>query len=260
VDSDYVIIAASTIERLGHTAPRIFVRRLVLHPTNGAITAVGGTPDKKNAKKRPLESDDTHGPVAVKRAPREYEFADCNRVVDIIRKTFGGKTPIALRPYTVQIFSFGVALCGCDFTYGVSWLSGSAFWKNGPALWPGICAAASVDPATKIVSMDPRIIAEKVIGVLWKKVQFKKFGVSTTSFEQLYKELAKNEAISAFRRERLITPERLCCLVKGCNWTAWYWSNCETCPCALNGGIDYGFVMGKKSRVEFDDKKALPAA
>ena len=256
VDSDYVIVGTSVIERLGQAAPRIFVRRLVLTLGNAAIGAAGGEVVKKSSKKRPLE---VAAPVPVKKAGRKYEYADCNILVGTIRKKFGSATPPKLKSCTVQIFSFCVALCGCDFTHGVSWFNGSTFWKHGSLLWPGICAAAALDAMTGIVSMNPRIIAEKVIGKLWKDIQFKKFCMSTNSFEQLHKELMNNGSISAFRRDRLITPEKLCCLVKACNWTVHYWSSCETCPCAVHGAADYGFLLGTGGRVIFDDIKALPA-
>jgi hypothetical protein len=264
VDSDYTIIGISTVERLGNMSPQIFVRRLVVDPSNAAIVASGGEGKKKAvSKKRTLEEKenlDPDGRAPVKRSPRVYEYVDCNLLVDIIRKRFCPMTPNALRPYTVQMLTFCVALCGCDFTHGVSWLNGTSFWKNADILWPGICAAASVDLETGVVSMNPRVIADKVIGKLWKNVQFKKYGISSTNFEQIHAQLMENGNISAFRRERLITPEKLCCLVKACNWTTFYWSNCEKCPCAVKSSTDYGFIMGKAGRVEFDDKKALPAS
>lgn len=251
----------STIERLGSKAPNIFVRRLVLTLGNAAVVSAGGEGKKKGSKKRPLpekEKATATEPATTTKVGRQYEYVNCNALVDMVRKTLGPKTPAALKPYIIQILTFCVALCGCDFTHGVPWLNGSGFWKNSDLLWPGVCAATSVDTATGVVSMNPRVIAEKVIGKLWKEVQFKKFCISTNSYEQLYKELMDNGSISAFRRERLISPEKLCCLVKGCNWTVNYWYNCEACPCAVHGEKDYGFVLGKGSRVEFDDKKALP--
>ena len=297
VDSDYVIIGLSQIERMtrvGLKAPGIFVRRILLHPTPAAVSAAavmrgggagGGVTKKKpvvkkNAAKRPLDdflmpSDDTMSAIpegnkenvdpnqaAFKKSGREYEFADCYEIVRTLKDTFGRRTPEELKPYTIQIFCFAVALCGCDFTRGVSWLNGSTFTKFSDFMWPGLCAAATVDPATGIVVMKPRVVAERVVGELWKKEQFKKLcagpAMKNATLEMLYAELSENTTISAFRRDRLVTPTELCCLVRNANWTNFYWGDPEKCPCAVWGG-DYGFTQVKDgAKVHFDDKIPLP--
>jgi hypothetical protein len=281
VDSDYVIIGCATIERLKHAAPRVFVKRLVLEPGNAAMNASqaavgGGVVVKKTTtavKKRPLDTflsiptNDTNtekidtGTTNVKKG-RQYEYVDCGIVVNAIRSTFGKRTPDKLKPYIVRILAHCIALCGCDFTRGVSWFNGTAAFKNAGLLWPGLCASAHVDPDTDIIVMDPRQIAERVIGVLWKEVQFKKLCTSSVmqnaDFETLFKELSTNTVISAFRRDRLVTPTDLCCLVRNANWCCFYWSDPERTPCSLNGG-DYGFTQLKPgAKVQFDDNKALP--
>jgi hypothetical protein len=108
--------------------------------------------------------------------------------------------------------------------------------------------------------MDSRIVAEKFVGVLWKEVQFKKFSVNkNASFETLYKELSTNPSISQFRRDRLISPAHLHCLVRTGNWVASYWSDSERTPCSLDGG-DFGFVRRLYGgAIEFDDKVPLPS-
>lgn len=279
----------ATIERLKHAAPRVFVKRLVLEPGSAAIAAVQtvvggkgvGTKNvKAGAKKRPLDAflsssttvvdkeiNDTPsldvGLTLVKKG-RQYEFVDCGIVVDAIRQTFGKHTPENLKPYIVRILSHCIALCGCDFTRGVSWFNGTAAFKNADLLWPGLCASAKVDIDMDIIVMDPRLIAERVIGVLWKEVQFKKLCncsvIKNAGFETLFKSLSTNPVISAFRRDRLVTPTDLCCLVRNANWCCFYWSDPERTPCSLNGG-DYGFIQQKPgAKVQFDDQKALPMA
>lgn len=287
VDSDYVIIGMATIERLKHAAPRVFVKRLVLEPGNAAVvavqTAVGGNGagakcTKAVVRKRPLkalfpipsnggddqniDTESPNGDAAPVKKGRQYEFVDCGIVVDAIRKTFDKRTPDNLKPYIVRILSHCIALCGCDFTRGVSWFNGTAAFKNVGLLWPGLCAAAKVDADANIIVMNPRVVAERVIGVLWKEVQFKKLCTSSVmqnaDFETLFKELSTNPVISAFRRDRLVTPMDLCCLVRNANWCCFYWSDPERVPCSLNGG-DYGFMQLKPgAKVQFDDMKELP--
>ena len=57
IDSDYLIIALNQIERLGVAAPKIYVRRLLLEPSNAVLSAVAGGGKTKTArpKKRPLD-------------------------------------------------------------------------------------------------------------------------------------------------------------------------------------------------------------
>jgi hypothetical protein len=138
IDSDYVVIGCAQIERLGYAAPRIFVRRLLLEPSNAVLTAVGGSSVKSGSgkgTKRPLDtfllpSDanlDTNldpdkglqkGPdvATTTKKGRQYEFADCNLIVEGLRKTIGKHTTDAMKPYTVRLFTGYIALCGCDFT------------------------------------------------------------------------------------------------------------------------------------------------
>jgi hypothetical protein len=259
VDSDYVAISLTTIERLGHAAPHIFVRRLVLTCSNASIVAAGGQSVKKTSKKRPL--DVQGGSAPVKRTARVYEYVDCNLVLEGIRSTLGVLTPDVLKPYTARILSLLIALVGSDFTSGIPYLSGSTAFKNIKLLWPGLCGAVTVDAVNGVLTLNARKVAENVVGTLWKTVQFKKLcntpQMKNASFEKLHEELSTNTTISAFRRDRLISPGQLYCLVRGCNWTGRYWNDAESCPCAVTGG-DFGFVMGKNNRVEFDDKKQLP--
>ncbi|KAJ1468678.1 hypothetical protein T484DRAFT_1754966 [Baffinella frigidus] len=304
VDSDYLVIALNQVERLKHTAPQIYVRRLLLEPGNAAVTAAvivtGRAGDKKKpapkkgaGQKRSLDKflvpgggKSTNGSnsdnkeniaprteniapradvptVAPKKSGRVYEYVDSNKVSATIRATFGRRTPDALKPYTTRILSFAVGVCGSDFTRSVPWVNATTICKFVDLLWPGLCAAASVDPETDALVMCPRVIAERVIGRLWKMEQFKKLCSGpvqqSANFETLFKFLSTNTAISVFRRERLVTPEELYCLVRACNWTVFYWSDPERCPCAVNGG-NYGFVQAKAGgKVQFDDKKPLPA-
>ncbi|KAJ1468578.1 hypothetical protein T484DRAFT_1755046 [Baffinella frigidus] len=184
VDSDYVIIGLCVMERLGRTAPRIFVKRLLLEPGNAALAAAAG--DGGGSKKT-------------------------------VQKRKGG--------------------------------SGGG----------GDLFAA---PESGTISMCPRLVAEHVIGVLWKEVQFKKLcgnsAMKNADFETLFKELSTNTSISAFRRERLITPMELCCLVRSANWVQLYWSNAESVPSSLAGNATYGFSKKDGGAVQFDDKVPLP--
>lgn len=297
VDSDYVIIGMCQHERLGHASPRIFVRRLLLIPSNASIAAVDSAqgkgvtkPQAKQTKKRSLNNpafftcgvasgqdtemavpeehvtedlapEKTQGVVA-KKAGRKFEYVDCGKVVEGVRSTFGQLTTSNLRPFTVRILAHCIALCGCDFTRGVSWVNGTTACRNAALLWPALCKAASVDKETGALIMDPRVIAEGVIGKLWKDVQFKKYctgaHMQTANFETLYNTISTNEKITEFRRTRLVTPTQLSCLVRNCNWTVFYWTDPENCPCAVNGG-DFGYKQKKPNmKVHFDDETQLP--
>jgi hypothetical protein len=272
VDGDFVQIAMSTIEKLGESCPNIYVKRLLLQPSNAAMAA-SGTPQqsaKKKSKKDAFtvpgisdkENIEPGATAPVVKKSREYEFCHANKVVDTMRKTFAKNTPDSLKPFVVRMLSFLVSMCGCDFTRGVSWCNGSTVFLHHELLWPGLCKATSIAPDQSTVVMCPRLVAEGVIGVLWKQVQFKKFCQSVVmrnaSFEMLHQELATNTAISLFRRERLVTPTQLRCLVASSNWVQMYWSQPIACPCSLTGG-DFGFTRAtEKGPVIFDDKKPLP--
>ena len=280
VDSDYVIIALATMERLGKNAPRIFVKRLLLEPGNAALKVAAEAAGFEIKKKVPANKkpkidiftaaadcsgnkenvDPSTAPVVKK--PRTYEYADCGMIGESMTAMLQKYTPDALKPQIIRILAHLIALCGCDFTRGVPYLSGNAALKNADILWPGLCAAASVDASTGVISMDSRLVAEGVVGVLWKEVQFKKLcgssAMRNADFETLYKELSTNHSISQFRRDRLITPMDLHCLVRSSNWCTWYWSDSLTTPCSLTGG-DYGFTRSRVGGpVEFDDKIPLP--
>ncbi|KAJ1466354.1 hypothetical protein T484DRAFT_3633609 [Baffinella frigidus] len=278
VDSDYVIIGLCVMERLGRTAPRIFVKRLLLEPGNAALAVAandGGGPKKKAAGQKrkcdmfaPPGIDDNKENVPpsdtapVVKKPREYEYANCGIIATGLRATLGKYTPDALKPHTMRILAHLVALCGCDFTRGVKWFNATAAFKNAALIWPGMCTAANVNDATGTVSMCPRLVAEHVIGVLWKEVQFKKLcgnsAMKNADFETLFNELSRNTSISAFRRERLVTPMELCCLVRSANWCVLYWEDAANTPCSLTGG-DFGFSRPREGgAVQFDDKVPLP--
>ena len=160
----------------------------------------------------------------------------------------------------MRLLTHSISLCGCDFTKGIPWLNGTAAQRNMQLLWPGLCKAASIDPNTDSVVLNPRVVAEEYIGLLWKKVQFKKqcTDLQSAGFEQLYRALKDNESISSFRRDRLVSPEELSCLVRNGNWVASYWSVPEKTPCALKG--DFGFVQIGKGKVQFDVSTPLPPA
>lgn len=275
VDSDYVIIGLCTIERLNQAAPRIFVKRLLIEPGNAALAAMGDNAGgaTNNGKKRKggfvvpgntsnKENVNPNDTTPIVKKPRVYEYADCGLIMDTIRGTFGKHTPNALKPHMVRIMAHLIALCGCDFTRGVKWFNATCAFKNAALLWPGLCASATVDEETGVVVMDPRLIAERVIGVLWKEIQFKKLcdnpAMKNADFETLFNQLSTNTLISAFRRERLVTPMELCCLVRSANWCVFYWSDPEKTPCSLLGG-NYGFRRTTAhSAVQFDDKIPLP--
>lgn len=269
VDSDYVIIAMATIERLRRAAPRIFVKRLLLEPGNAAMAASGMAVNPTTSKKRKDGNKENIPPASVAsntatvvKKPRTYEYCDTGMVLNAVRTVLGRRTPDELKPHIVRMLAHMIALCGCDFTRGVSWFNATAVFKNCDVLWPGMCKAATVDKNTGVVVMCPRLVAEGVIGVLWKEVQFKKLcnnpAMKNADFETLFKELSTNTTISAFRRERLVTPMQLCCLVRSANWCCFYWSDPEKTPCSLTGG-DYGFTRSSGGgSVQFDDKTPLP--
>ena len=278
VDSDYLIIGMCQVERLGPDAPRIFVRRLVMRPSsavlNGLDEAAGVGKKRKPAagdkrardvfpepgqhyptlpaptaaqEREDQENAAATAEAAARKTGRQYEYVDCGMLVRAMMSTYAAQTPAALRPYTIRLMAFAIALCGCDFTKGVMYMNATTFHRNAKLLWPTLCAAARVDAATGALVMDERGVAEGVVGRTWKKVQFPKLcnGMSMENlrFESLYQTLYTNETVSQVRRERLITPRALSCLVRNCNWSVFYWADPERCPCAVNGG-DYGFVFG----------------
>jgi hypothetical protein len=270
IDSDYVQIGMCQVELLGHDAPEIYVKRLLLEPSNAAMAVSGGQTQgpKKKQKKVPgsgsnkenqhPSSSSAAAPVVKK--PRQYEYCHVNQVVETMLNTFGKHTPNELQPYIIRMLSFLVAVVGSDFTDGVKWLNATTIFKHGDVLWPGLCTSASIDGDDRLV-VCPRMFAEGVIGRLWKDLQFKKLCQSAStrnaSFEMLHQELATNTAISLFRRERLVTPMQLRCLVVSSCWVVVYW--CEIlCPCSLTGG-DFGFTRAtEKGPIIADDKKPLP--
>jgi hypothetical protein len=270
VDSDYVIIGCATFERLGLAAPNIFVRRLLLLPSNAAVAAVaeaaGEVPTKRpkgstaKGTKRSISEVSTtaSGEASKKSLGRQYEFVNCGMVVEGLRATVGAITPDDWKPYVVRLLTHSIALCGCDFCPGVPWFNGTAAQRNMRLLWPGLCKAASVDPGTGAVVLDPRTVAEEYIGKFWKQVQFKKqcAGIPSAGFEQLYRTLKADESISAFRRDRLVSPEQMSCMVRNSNWISSYWTVPEQTPCALEG--DYGFIKKGAGKVEFDKSTPLP--
>jgi hypothetical protein len=272
IDSDYVQISLCQIERLGIAAPKIYVRRLLLEASNAVLSAVAGGGKTKTArpKKRPLDqfldnsTDDHENVVSTKdedviKKGRQYEYCDCNIIFKGMQKTFGKATPDELKPYTIRIVSYCVALVGSDFTRGVPWFNGTAAFKNMDVIWSGLCKAAIIDKGG-VLSMDPRIVADHFIGKLWTQIQFPKLCGSSfqnASFETIYDFLSSNASIGAKRRELLITPRDLNCLCKGSNWTMHYWFDPENCPCAVHSEGDYGFIQ-IGSKTEFDNKKDLP--
>jgi len=200
------------------------------------------------------------GAATAKPLGRQYEFVDCGKVVEGLRGTVGLITPDTLKPYMVRLLTHSISLCGCDFTKGVPWLNGTTAQRNMQLLWPGLCKAASIDPETDSVVLNPRVVAEEYIGLLWKKVQFKKqcVGLQSAGFELLYHTLKSDPSISAFRRDRLVSPEEMSCLVRNGNWVASYWSVPEKTPCALEG--DFGFFRYGNGKVQFDLSTPLPPA
>lgn len=275
VDSDYCIIGLCQLETMlgdehrgAATVPRIYVRRLQVHAAGmkrvrGDECGGGGAAPQG---------------AATSSLARKYEFVSCETIVNELHRSLRAKTPATLQGHIVRILAHAVALSGCDFTRGISWFTGGTVSTNMALLWPAFCQAARLcsvpDPRSPsgeqvVLFMDSRDVAEKMLGTLWRRVQFKKqcAGDSVAargSFESLYGFLSQNSAVSAFRRERLITPQELHCLVRNANWTVWYWSNPASCPCAVDGGFDFGFkytgssAATAKPRVVFDDKKALP--
>lgn len=265
IDGDYVFVSMAQIERLGNAAPRIFVRRLFIDPGNAVVSAVSGKDavTKKKGVKRALESAEEVPENTTKNGKR-YEYADCNRICNGIRRTFGKVTDDRLKPWTIRLLVHIVSLTGCDFTRGLPYFTGNAAFTNKELLWPGLCAAASVDDSTGIVSLCPRIMAERFVGKLYKEVQFPKQcsagSMMNADFETLSRFLSTCETIGKSRRERIISPGDLGCLIKSGNWVTFYWSLPEQCPCSVFSVGEYGFKEEKPGgKVIFDDKKPLPA-
>lgn len=262
-DGDSVPIACGSMERLGKSAPEIFVKRIKIDVSNAAIAATNAARGiepvaRPKGNKRPISevTPATTGAVVAEKKKRSYEYVDIGMVVNAMRTIVGPYTPNTLKPYTMRIMTHAINLSGSDFGGGVPWLNGLASIRNVKILWPGLCSAATVHG--ELIKMDPGLVAEEYIGKLWKFVQFKKQckGFERVDFETLYTHLSEHGSISQFRRDRLVSPGELCCLVKGGDWVSSYWTNAERTPCALAG--DFGFEMNASKRVVFNTTTPLP--
>jgi len=259
VDSDYVVIALCQLEKCARESRidpvnAIYVRRLILREKQES---------RQSRSKRVHEGEGCdEGPARereISRPRREYEIVNCAAIFEQIRPRLVRFTPEHLHNSVFSLLSYFVAICGCDFTKGISWVTAKSITKNFSYLWPALCSGVTLDTATDAPQVDARTLADKVVGGLWRQDQHRKSlgGLgSNTPFESIYNRLLNDRAISLFRRERLISPEELHCLVRNCNWTVQYWLSPEKCPGALDG--PYGYRRERNNKVVFDMQDPLP--
>lgn len=259
VDSDYVVIALCQLEKSaresrGEPVHPIYVRRLIVREKQAPSQSRA-----KRAREDGACEEDTAHVKESSRPRREYEIVNCATVFDHIRPRLVRITPDHLHESVFSLLSYFIALCGSDFTRGISWVTAKSITKNLSYLWPALCSGVTLDAATSAPQVDARTLADKVVGRLWRQDQHRKslggFG-SNAPFESIYNHLLNDRAISLFRRERLISPEELHCLVRNCNWTVQYWLSPEKCPGALDG--PYGYRRERNQKVVFDMQDPLP--
>jgi hypothetical protein len=264
-----VAIALAQIEKMGIAAPRIFVRRLLMEPGSAVLKAIAGGKNAKSNKRKIDDSTvgeeaDTTVSKNTSKKGRQYEYANCNLILEGVRRIFDAFTPSHLKSYIARILIHAITLTSCDFTRGLSYFNANVLLTNKNLLWSGLCKSASVNTETGIVSLCPRMVAENVVGKFYKEVLFPKQcssgSMKNANFETLYGFLSTTETISKGRRDHVISPGHLCCLVKSGNWVNFYWTDPQVCPCSVLSGVDYGFKQDKPNgKVDFDDKKPLPA-
>ncbi|KAJ1468022.1 hypothetical protein T484DRAFT_1920920 [Baffinella frigidus] len=101
VDGDYVVIAMVQIAKAiaaNETPPRILVRRIEIKPAAAKRKRDGDATDKR----------------------RQYEIVDVNAVVTALIREIHHKAPTAKKGLEIPIFTYLVALTGCDFCAGAA--------------------------------------------------------------------------------------------------------------------------------------------
>jgi hypothetical protein len=233
VDGDYVVIAMAQIAKAiaaNETPPRILVRRIEI---------------KTASEKRKRDGDATD-----KR--RQYEIVDVNAVVTALIREIHNKVPKAKKGLEIPIFTYLVALTGCDFCAGIPRVGPNTVWKSLGKIWGPLQDA--YDPILK--EFNVRKVADKVVAPLLHGV-YKKHATTVSGHDitRLLNALKMSETLSEKARSELATIAEIACIVRNSNWTLHYWDDAPTAP--LSTEVGYGFAIKKNGDVERDPHAVL---
>jgi hypothetical protein len=232
VDGDYVVIAMAQIAKAlaaDETPPRILIRRIEIK-TAGEKRMRDGAVDTR----------------------RQYEIVDVNAVVTALTREIRNKVPIAKRGLEIPIFTYLVALTGCDFVAGIPKVGPTTVWKNLGKIWGPLQDA--YNPVLN--EFNVRKVADKVVSPLLHGV-YKRHAssVSGQDITRLLGVIKNSKALSEKARCELATVADIACIVRNSNWTQRYWFDATTVP--LSTQVEYGFAVKKNGDVERDTQAVL---
>jgi hypothetical protein len=235
VDGDYVIIALCQIAKAlaaNETPPNILIRRLEI---------------KTAAEKRKRSGPDSEGATR-----RQYEIVDVNMVFKVLSIEIRKRIPHATKGLEIPIFSYLVALTGCDFCQGIPRCGPLTIWKNLEKIWP--CLEAAYDSTTKefnVAQVGNKVIAPLLYGVYKKHAG----AASGQDLSRLLSALKNSKSLSEKARSDLATVADIACVVRNSNWTLRYWQDAPTAPSSAQ--IQYGFSVKKNGDIERDPNAVL---
>lgn len=270
-DSDYVMIGCLQQERLrnadGNGTKRIFVKRYRVASTEEKRNTI--TASKVAVGQKRLFAD-TNADAQQDRQYQKskYEYVDCTRVMDGVRKLLQPLTPAGHHEILPHILMFLVAFCGCDFVPGLPYFTAKTFLTHHRELWPRLCTCItqkrSEEGGCKTWTLNAREFGDEVILRLWK-AQFKKILNEHVSgrvnrLEDAHRVLVQSSSVSTFRKDRLLSPQEIFCYSRCSAWTVKYWADPVKCPDPVSQGA-YGYrICEKKRKVVFDLSMNLPKA
>jgi len=233
VDGDYVVIAMAQIAKAiaaNETPPRILVRRIEIKPAAAKRKRDGDATDKR----------------------RQYEIVDVNAVVTALIREIHNKVPKAKKGLEIPIFTYLVALTGCDFCAGIPRVGPNTVWKSLGKIWGPLQDA--YDPILE--EFNVRKVADKVVAPLLHGV-YKKHAstVSGLDITRLLNAIKMSKTLSEKARSELATIAEIACIVRNSNWTLHYWNDATTAP--LSAQSKYGFAVKKNGDVERDTQAVL---
>ena len=233
VDGDYVVIAMAQIAKAiaaNETPPRILVRRIEIKPAAAKRKRDGDATDKR----------------------RQYEIVDVNAVVTALTREIHNKVPKAKKGLEIPIFTYLVALTGCDFCAGIPRVGPNTVWKSLGKIWGPLQDA--YDPILE--EFNVRKVADKVVAPLLHGV-YKKHATTVSGHDitRLLNALKMSETLSEKARSELATIAEIACIVRNSNWTLHYWDDAPTAP--LSTEVGYGFAIKKNGDVERDPHAVL---
>jgi hypothetical protein len=235
VDGDYVVIAMVQVAKAlaaNETPPRIMVRRIEI---------------KTAGQKR------MRGGVAIEESTRrQYEIVDINAVVDALIREIRNKVANPKTGLEIPIFSYLVALTGCDFCAGIPRVGPNTVWKNLRKIWGPLQDAYD----TTLGEFNVRKVADKVVAPLLHGV-YKKHATSVSGQDitRLLRAIGESKELSDKARTELATVSDIACIVRNSNWTLHYWHDAPTTPCSTQSA--YGFAVKKNGDVERDTQAVL---